>query len=122
MQEALSNVLLRLITVLRLQRGGLAVHAAATDEDVPEAEGGLLEGQGRLVQWYPGHIARAERRLQEQLSQVDAVLEVRDARCALLAVLHTSAGQCRWSKPGRSSAARLLARSTSGMHHLLTQC
>ena len=47
-----------------------------------EGEGGLLEGQGRLVQWYPGHIARAERRLQEQLSQVDAVLEVRDARYA----------------------------------------
>lgn len=36
--------------------------------------------QGRLVQWYPGHIARTERQLQEQLTMVDVVLEVRDAR------------------------------------------
>ena len=34
----------------------------------------------RLVQWYPGHIAKAERRLKEQLNMVDVVLEVRDAR------------------------------------------
>jgi ribosome biogenesis GTPase A len=34
------------------------------------------------VQWYPGHIAKAERRLREQLSMVDVVLEVRDARCS----------------------------------------
>ncbi len=32
------------------------------------------------IQWYPGHIAKAERQLQEQLSKVDVVLEVRDAR------------------------------------------
>ncbi|GFR45836.1 hypothetical protein Agub_g7201, partial [Astrephomene gubernaculifera] len=36
--------------------------------------------QVRMVQWYPGHIARAERQLKEQLSMVDVVLEVRDAR------------------------------------------
>ncbi len=63
-----------------LQARSVAARAAALDQEVLEGEGGLLEGQGRLVQWYPGHIARAERRLQEQLSQVDAVLEVRDAR------------------------------------------
>ena len=34
------------------------------------------------MQWYPGHIARAERLLREQLALVDVVLEVRDARCA----------------------------------------
>eukprot|EP00271_Cylindrocystis_brebissonii_P014640 TRINITY_DN36078_c0_g1_i1.p1 TRINITY_DN36078_c0_g1~~TRINITY_DN36078_c0_g1_i1.p1 ORF type:complete len:479 (+),score=40.47 TRINITY_DN36078_c0_g1_i1:527-1963(+) len=34
----------------------------------------------RLVQWYPGHIAKAERDLKEQLKWVDVVLEVRDAR------------------------------------------
>lgn len=34
----------------------------------------------RLVQWYPGHIAKAERRLKEQMRMVDVVLEVRDAR------------------------------------------
>jgi ribosome biogenesis GTPase A len=33
-----------------------------------------------MVQWYPGHIARAERQLREQLRMVDVVLEVRDAR------------------------------------------
>lgn len=65
---------------LRLQARSVAARAAALDQEVLEGEGGLLEGQGRLVQWYPGHIARAERRLQEQLSQVDAVFEVRDAR------------------------------------------
>ena len=63
-----------------MQARSLAARAATLDQEVLEGEGGLLEGQGRLVQWYPGHIARAERRLQEQLSQVDAVLEVRDAR------------------------------------------
>jgi ribosome biogenesis GTPase A len=32
------------------------------------------------IQWYPGHIAKAERELQEHLKRVDVVLEVRDAR------------------------------------------
>lgn len=32
------------------------------------------------IQWYPGHIAKAERALIEQLKKVDVVLEVRDAR------------------------------------------
>ncbi|DBA86936.1 hypothetical protein WJX79_009287 [Trebouxia sp. C0005] len=35
------------------------------------------------VQWYPGHIARAERQLKSQLKLVDVVLEVRDARIPL---------------------------------------
>ncbi|MEG4810860.1 ribosome biogenesis GTPase YlqF [Microcoleus sp. F8-D3] len=35
------------------------------------------------IQWYPGHIAKAERALQEQLKRVDVVLEVRDARIPL---------------------------------------
>jgi len=33
-----------------------------------------------MIQWYPGHIAKAERELKEQLKRVDVVLEVRDAR------------------------------------------
>ena len=37
----------------------------------------------RLVQWYPGHIARAERLLREQLKNVDCVVEVRDLRIPL---------------------------------------
>jgi ribosome biogenesis GTPase A len=32
------------------------------------------------IQWYPGHIAKAERKLKEQLSLVDAIIEVLDAR------------------------------------------
>lgn len=35
------------------------------------------------MQWYPGHIARAERQLKEQLKRVDVVMEVRDARIPL---------------------------------------
>lgn len=36
-----------------------------------------------LIQWYPGHIAKAERQLKEQLNKVDVVLEVIDARIPL---------------------------------------
>jgi ribosome biogenesis GTPase A len=36
-----------------------------------------------LIQWYPGHIAKAEKALLEQLKRVDVVLEVRDARIPL---------------------------------------
>ncbi len=36
-----------------------------------------------LIQWYPGHIAKAEKALLEQLKWVDVVLEVRDARIPL---------------------------------------
>ncbi|MGJ3246572.1 MAG: ribosome biogenesis GTPase YlqF [Elainellaceae cyanobacterium] len=35
------------------------------------------------IQWYPGHIAKAEKQLLEQLKRVDVVLEVRDARIPL---------------------------------------
>ncbi|MBD0268678.1 MAG: ribosome biogenesis GTPase YlqF [Cyanobacteria bacterium Co-bin8] len=35
------------------------------------------------IQWYPGHIAKAERALANQLSRVDVILEVRDARIPL---------------------------------------
>ena len=35
------------------------------------------------IQWYPGHIAKAERQLKEKLSLVDVVIEVRDARIPL---------------------------------------
>ncbi len=63
---------------------GLAAAAGAhEDEDAL-----LLQRSARIdaslsvhtVQWYPGHIARAERQLKEQLRMVDVVLEVRDAR------------------------------------------
>ena len=35
------------------------------------------------IQWYPGHIAKAEKALQEALAKVDLVIEVRDARIPL---------------------------------------
>ena len=35
------------------------------------------------IHWYPGHIAKAERKLKEQLSLVDAVIEIIDARLPL---------------------------------------
>ena len=35
------------------------------------------------IHWYPGHIAKAEKKLREQLSLVDAVVEVIDARLPL---------------------------------------
>ncbi|NDC34966.1 MAG: ribosome biogenesis GTPase YlqF [Synechococcaceae bacterium WB9_2_112] len=35
------------------------------------------------IQWYPGHIAKAEKALHEALDKVDLVIEVRDARIPL---------------------------------------
>ena len=32
------------------------------------------------IQWYPGHIAKAEQQLNQHLNKVDLVIEVRDAR------------------------------------------
>jgi ribosome biogenesis GTPase A len=39
--------------------------------------------QQPLIQWYPGHIAKAEQALTANLDKVDLVLEVRDARIPL---------------------------------------
>ncbi len=33
-----------------------------------------------LIQWYPGHIAKAEKQLKKHIDKVDLVIEVRDAR------------------------------------------
>lgn len=49
------------------------------------------------IQWYPGHIAKAEKSLQEQLKRVDVVLEVRDARIPL-STLHPKLDQWIGSK------------------------
>ena len=54
----------------RLVRTPLAASAAIMDQSL----------HVQMVQWYPGHIAKAERQLKEQLSMVDVVLEIRDAR------------------------------------------
>tara|TARA_Y100001968_G_C19379245_1_gene729398 strand:- start:555 stop:1418 length:864 start_codon:yes stop_codon:yes gene_type:complete len=38
---------------------------------------------GQLIQWYPGHIAKAEKQLTQNLEKVDLIIEVRDARIPL---------------------------------------
>lgn len=50
------------------------------------------------IQWYPGHIARAEKQLLHQLDRVDLVLEVCDARI-LLASRHPSLDRWVGNKP-----------------------
>lgn len=39
-----------------------------------------MENDSMRIQWYPGHIARARRKITEQLKNVDAVCELLDAR------------------------------------------
>jgi ribosome biogenesis GTPase A len=43
----------------------------------------LLSVNAPAIQWYPGHIAKAERALRDALAKVDLVIEVRDARIPL---------------------------------------
>lgn len=38
------------------------------------------ETRAETIQWFPGHMARTRRKIQESLSQVDAVIEIVDAR------------------------------------------
>ena len=35
------------------------------------------------IQWYPGHIAKAEKKLSAVINRVDLIIEVRDARIPL---------------------------------------
>lgn len=37
----------------------------------------------QILQWYPGHIAKTEKELKDQLKLMDVVIEVRDARIPL---------------------------------------
>lgn len=50
------------------------------------------------VNWYPGHIAKAERQLAETLKAVDVVVEVRDAR-ACKATSHEKVGEWCAGRP-----------------------
>jgi len=47
------------------------------------AAGAALRSLAPSIQWYPGHIAKAEKALHEALGKVDLVIEVRDARIPL---------------------------------------
>jgi len=49
----------------------------------PLTSDGSFTAQIEYVQWYPGHIARAERMMKQSLKLVDVVIEVRDARIPL---------------------------------------
>jgi hypothetical protein len=51
-----------------------------------------------VVQWYPGHIAKAERQLAETLKAVDVVVEVRDARICK-ATAHPRVGEWCAGRP-----------------------
>ena len=44
---------------------------------------GALSSDAPAIQWYPGHIAKAEKALASHLEKVDLVIEVRDARIPL---------------------------------------
>lgn len=58
-----------------------------------------LSGYKRpTINWYPGHIAKAERLLSETLRSVDVVIEVRDAR-APKATAHPRVGEWIAGKP-----------------------
>lgn len=73
-----------------------ATTALQVSADIEEE---LLSGYKRpTVNWYPGHIAKAERQLSETLKAVDVVVEVRDAR-ACKATSHEMAAEWCAGRP-----------------------
>ena len=68
-------------------------------EEIEDPDSVSLSGYQRpKVNWYPGHIAKAERQLSETLKSVDVVIEVRDAR-APKATAHPSVGKWTAGRP-----------------------
>ena len=59
-------------TALRVRRGLARAARKTKEEDAAAA--------APVINWYPGHIARAERELRGYLKRVDVVVEARDAR------------------------------------------
>jgi ribosome biogenesis GTPase A len=45
---------------------------------------GTPDTEARGISWYPGHMLKAQKRLAEDVKQVDVVIELRDARLPLL--------------------------------------
>ena len=68
------------------------------DEDIAEFSSASGGYNRPAVQWYPGHIAKAERQLSETLKAVDVVVEVRDAR-ACKATAHPRVGEWCAGRP-----------------------
>ena len=71
------------------------------------------------IQWYPGHIAKAEKQLKEQLKKVDVVLEVLDARIPL-ASHHPQINSWIGDKPKITILNRMDMISESAKHNWLT--
>ena len=71
------------------------------------------------IQWYPGHIAKAEKQLKEQLRKVDVVLEVLDARIPL-ASHHPQIDRWIGTKPRIVVLNRMDMIPESTMHNWLT--
>lgn len=61
----------------------------------PDSYLGSAQAVHTPIVYYPGHMARAERQLKEQISLVDLVLEVRDAR-VLAASTHPLVSPFTW--------------------------
>lgn len=64
----------------KVQARAAAVSTKEEQWEALDSDMDYLTRSARLVQWYPGHIAKAERSLKEQLKLMDVVIEVRDAR------------------------------------------
>lgn len=82
-----------------LQRNSRLNNNYDINEDIAEFSSTASGGYNRPgVQWYPGHIAKAERQLSETLKAVDVVVEVRDAR-ACKATAHPKVGEWCAGRP-----------------------
>lgn len=86
-----SSIIIMLVSLLRVLapevglRYGCVECCAASAVPPPNLQERLLltddVSEGRpVIQWYPGHIAKAERLMGEVLSMVDVVVELRDSR------------------------------------------
>lgn len=70
----------------RPEPAGLPLAAGQVAAPAESPVGGLARGlsdAAPAIQWYPGHIAKAEKALADNLAKVDLVIEVRDARIPL---------------------------------------
>jgi len=74
------------------------IRAYNTGEEENPDDFSLSGYQRPKVNWYPGHIAKAERQLSETLKSVDVVIEVRDSR-APKATAHPSVGKWAAGRP-----------------------
>ena len=98
--ELLSSVMIlttqeKLTTTTHFQSSSSRLFSSISDQDDLLTETGYRRP---VVQWYPGHIAKAEKQLAETLKAVDVVVEVRDAR-ACKATAHPRVGEWCAGRP-----------------------